>query len=62
MSVGILIITHGEVGEQFIQTAKSTLGGELPLDCRALSISPTCNPDQSLEKAKTLFASKKSHV
>ena len=37
MPVGILIITHGEIGEELLATAKSTLGGDLPLHCRALS-------------------------
>ena len=54
MSVGILIITHGETAQQLIQTATSTLGGQLPLDCRALSISPTCDRDDSLKKAESL--------
>ncbi len=55
MSVGILIITHGETAQQLILTATSTLGGELPLDCRALSVSPTCDPDKSLKKAESLL-------
>lgn len=55
MSVGILIITHGEIGEQFIQTATSTLGGRLPLTCRALSVSPNCDPEKMLTKAKSLL-------
>ena len=55
MSVGILIITHGEMAQQLILTATSTLGGKLPLDCRALSVSPSCNPDNSLNKAQSLL-------
>ena len=55
MSVGILIITHGEMAQQLILTATSTLGGQLPLNCKALSVSPTCNPDKSLETAKSLL-------
>ncbi len=55
MSVGILIITHGEMAQQLILTATSTLGGQLPLNCKALSVSPTCDPDKSLETAKSLL-------
>ncbi len=57
MSVGILIITHGEIAQQLIQTATSTLGGKLPLNCKALSVSPTCDLDQKYEKAKHLLES-----
>lgn len=56
MSVGILIITHGEMGKQLLQTAKSTLGGKLPLTCLALSVSPTCNPEKSQNKAESMLA------
>ncbi len=57
MSVGILIITHGEIGEELLATAKSTLGGTLPLNCRALSVSPNCDPDSQHKKAAAMLAS-----
>ena len=57
MPVGILIVTHGEIGEELLSTAKSTLGGELPLKCRALSVSPSCDPDQQHNKALTMLDS-----
>ena len=57
MSVGVLIITHGEVGEQLIKTASSTLGDSLPLPCRTLSVSQTCDPDAMVEKGKALIES-----
>ena len=56
MPVGILIITHGEIGEELITTARSTFGGKLPLNCRALSVSPDCDPDSQHKKAQTLLA------
>ena len=56
MPVGILIITHGEIGEELLATAKSTLGGTLPLSCRALSVSPQCDPDSQRRKAETMLA------
>ena len=57
MPVGILIITHGQIGEELLVTAKSTLGGTLPLNCRALSVSPNCDPDTQHKKAQTMLAS-----
>lgn len=45
MSVGILIVSHGELAAQLIQIATSTFGGEAPLQCTSLSVSQTCDPD-----------------
>ena len=57
MPVGILIVTHGEIGEELLSTAKSTLGGSLPLKCKALSVSPSCDPEQQNNKAQKLLTS-----
>ena len=57
MPVGIIIVTHGDIGEELLKTARSTLGGTLPLKCRALSVSPTCDPDKQHEKAQAMLAS-----
>ncbi len=57
MSVGILIVTHGDIGEELLATARSTLGGELPLKCRALSVSPSCDPDFQHDKAQIMLSS-----
>ena len=57
MPVGILIVTHGEIGEELLATARSTLGGDLPLKCRALSVSPSCDPDSQHDKAQKLLTS-----
>ena len=57
MPVGIIIVTHGDIGEELLKAARSTLGGTLPLKCRALSVSPTCNPDKQHEKAQAMLAS-----
>lgn len=56
MSVGVLIITHGEIGEELLSTAASTLGGKLPLACRALSVSQSCDPDHLFERATKILA------
>ena len=55
MSVGVLIITHGEIGNQLVKTADSMLGGKVPLKCRALSISQTCDPDTIVRKGNDLI-------
>ncbi len=57
MPVGILIVTHGDIGEELLATARSTLGGTLPLKCRALSVSPNCCPDAQHKKARTMLDS-----
>lgn len=56
MSVGVLIITHGEIGEQLVSTASSMLGGKLPLPCHALSVSQFCDPDNLLQQANTILS------
>ncbi len=55
MSIGVLIITHGEIGDQFVKTAESTLVGELPLQCRTISVSQSCDPDTIVEKCQTII-------
>ena len=57
MSVGVLIITHGDIGDQLVKTAASTLGGSLPLPCHALSVSQACDPDQLVEQARDILSS-----
>lgn len=51
MSVGLLTITHGNVGHELLMTAKSMLGNSLPLECETLSVSENCNPEKLLDKA-----------
>lgn len=55
MSVGVLIITHGEIGDLLVKTAASTLAGKLPLQCRAVSVSQSCDPDALLEKCQRII-------
>lgn len=44
MSVGLILITHQNLGETLLQTARSMLG-ELPAGCEALAMSQTDDPD-----------------
>lgn len=55
MAVSILTITHGKMGHELLATAESMLSN-LPLGCKALSVSDSSNPDELLEKAKNLCA------
>lgn len=45
MSVGLLIVTHGRIGEQLLETAKSMLG-ICPLQTASLAVSQHCDPDK----------------
>ncbi|TVP79909.1 PTS fructose transporter subunit IIA [Thioalkalivibrio sp.] len=44
MSVGLMLITHQNLGETLLQTARSMLG-ELPDACEALAMSQSDDPD-----------------
>ena len=56
MSVGLLIITHGCIGEQLLETAKSMLG-VCPLQTAYLVVSQSCDPDKLLEQARLTCSS-----
>jgi mannose PTS system EIIA component len=45
MPVGLILITHQNLGETLLQTARSMLG-ELPPGCEALAMSQTDDPDR----------------
>jgi PTS system ascorbate-specific IIA component len=53
MSVGLLIITHGRIGEQLLQTATSMLGF-CPLQTAHLAVSQKCEPENLLREAHAL--------
>lgn len=55
MSVGVLIITHGEIGDQLVKTAASTLANKMPLQCRAFSVSQNCDPDALVKECQTII-------
>lgn len=50
MAVSVLTITHANIGQELLATAKSMLG-RLPLKCKSLSVSENCDPDGVLEQA-----------
>lgn len=51
MSVGLLIITHGQLGPALLKSATDILGC-CPLDARTLEAPGNCNPDTILEQAR----------
>lgn len=53
MAVGLLLITHDEIGEILLRTAESMLGGT-PLETECLSVSHTAEPEDLLRRAERL--------
>ena len=51
MNVGVLIITHGNIGEVLLQSAVDVLG-VCPLLTMTLSAPPDCNPERILHEAQ----------
>ncbi len=52
MSVGLLLITHQNLGDTLLQTAQSMLG-ELPGSCEAVAMSQSDDPDAVESAART---------
>lgn len=52
MSVGLLIITHGEIGGMLLHTATQMLG-VCPMPTSTLKASFDCDPDEVLKRAIT---------
>jgi PTS system ascorbate-specific IIA component len=55
VNVGILIITHGNIGAVLLQTAIDVLG-VCPLQTSTLSAPTDCEPDRVLKEASTMAA------
>lgn len=56
MSVGLLIITHGRIGEYLLETAKSMLG-VCPLHTAYMAVSQSSDPERLLDQAKRICES-----
>lgn len=52
MKVGLLIITHGDVGSSLLDTAVSVLG-TCPLQTKTLGIPMSGDPDNQLDRARS---------
>lgn len=55
MSVGLLLITHNEIGRALLDTAASMLG-TCPLDTVVISLPPRADPDVLLAEARRAVA------
>ena len=54
MSVGVLIITHEEIGQVMLNTAKNIIGSS-PLPIQAMSIHMDANTEQLIQQASTML-------
>lgn len=55
MTVGLLLITHNDIGDDLVATARSMLG-TLPLSADALAISQSGDPDALFKRAREICA------
>ncbi len=53
MSIGLLIITHNQIGEALLDTAITMIGG-YPLQTRTVAVTLNSNPEQITEHAREL--------
>ncbi len=51
MGVGLILITHQNLGDTLLQTARSMLG-DLPEDCESMAMSQNDDPDEVLARAR----------
>jgi PTS system ascorbate-specific IIA component len=56
MSVGLLIITHGRIGEDLLETAKYMLG-VCPLQTAYMAVSQSSDPEKLFDQAKRICES-----
>jgi PTS system mannose-specific IIA component len=54
MNVGLLLITHNDLGHYLLDTASSILGS-CPVRSRFLNVPAGCDPDRLLESACALY-------
>ncbi len=55
MNVGVLLITHDDVGDALLRTAVSVVGA-CPVNARVLSAPTGCDPDRVLNEAQSAVA------
>jgi len=54
MSIGLLLITHNNIGAELLDTAEAMLG-YCPLQAKAMDIRPDCDPDEQRQRAKAII-------
>jgi PTS system mannose-specific IIA component len=55
MNPGLLLITHGDLGQDMLDVATAILGG-CPLEVRALAVRSNSDPDKVFEEASRICA------
>jgi len=53
MSVGLLLITHNDIGTALLHTASRMLG-DCPLQTQALAITEDCSPEELRDQAQAM--------
>lgn len=51
MTVGLLVITHNQIGATLVETATNMLGGR-PMPVEIIPVTTGCSPEQLLQQAK----------
>lgn len=46
MATNLLLVTHGSIGEELLESARLTFGNALPTQCHCLSVSLECDPER----------------
>jgi PTS system mannose-specific IIA component len=54
MTVGVLLVAHGDMGQELIRVARSLLG-ELPLPAAAVSMPNDCDDGAAMSRARALI-------
>jgi PTS system ascorbate-specific IIA component len=54
MTIGLLLITHNNIGTELLETAVAMLG-HCPLQAEAMDIRPDCDPDLQRQRAKAII-------
>ncbi len=55
MAIGLLLITHNEIGDALLKTAINTFGGECPLSAATLAVTNGSDPEQLRLHARQLI-------
>jgi mannose PTS system EIIA component len=55
MNTGLLLVTHGSLGQDMLDVATAILGG-CPLEVRAIAVNSNNDPDQVFEEASRICA------
>lgn len=55
MATNILLITHGRIGEELLESARLTFNNALPTHCQCISIVLNCDPERMIDDAQPLI-------